>query len=213
MELHFTRPNLLNTVLRDEHGTPVYRIETDGPALQLSERTTIISRFVNVPAPGSAERVLADNMSDTDILLNALEEQPIGQIVWRRLKQSSLKFDGKEVKVNDFMPLSKTYAKRRTFTAQNGEEYTWVYAEDRSRLEKGPPNTTPRFSVVEHNRRKRGLLGKESLHPWLRIAKECTLILDEIILTFVWVERRRSEKEYMDFDGSVNGMAYSVDNY
>lgn len=111
MELHFTRPNLLDTVLRDAHGTPVYRIETDGNALQLSERTTTISRFLDVPAPGSAERVLADNMSDTDILLNALEEQPVGQIVWRRLKQSGLKFDGKEVKVNDFMPLSKTYAK------------------------------------------------------------------------------------------------------
>ena len=111
MELHFTRPGILNTVLRDAQGTPVYRIETDGSTLQLAERTTTISRFLNVPAPGSAERVLADNMSDTDILLNALEEQPIGQIVWRRLKQSTLKFGEKEVKVNDFMPLSKTHAK------------------------------------------------------------------------------------------------------
>ena len=111
MELHFTRPGILNTVLRDAQGTPVYRIETDGSALQLAERTTTISRFLDVPAPGSAERVLADNMSDTDILLNALEEQPIGQIVWRRLKQSTLKLGEKEVKVNDFMPLSKTHAK------------------------------------------------------------------------------------------------------
>ena len=80
-------------------------------------------------------------------------------------------------------------------------------------LEKGPPGTSPRLSVVEHNRRKRGVLGKESSYPWLRIAKECFPILDEIVLTFVWVERRRGEKEYMDFDGGVNGQPMTVDNY
>ncbi|VDB82739.1 unnamed protein product [Peniophora sp. CBMAI 1063] len=213
MELHFTRPNLLNTVLRDAQGTPFYRIET-ASALRLSGKTTTVSRFLDVPKPGSPERVVADNMSDTDILLQRLEEKPVGQIVWRRMKQSTLKFDGREVLVNEHMPLNKTYATRRTFTARNGQEYTWVFDGDRSTLEKGPPGTSPRLSVVEYNKRQRGLLpGKEPSYPWLRIAQEIVPILDEVVLTFVWIEKRRHEKQYAGFDGGVNNMIQSIDNW
>ncbi|KZV64335.1 hypothetical protein PENSPDRAFT_757333 [Peniophora sp. CONT] len=200
MELHFTRPDLLNAVLRDAHGTPVYRIKTDS-ALRVSERTTTLSRIIGAPTLELPELVSADYKSDSSSdlsVLDGLQEQLVGQ----------------EVQVDDHMPSSKAYAKRRTFTATNGQEYTWVYEWDSSTLEKGPPGTTPRLSVVEYNRRKHGLLpGKDSSYPWLRIAEESVPILDEIILTFIWVERRRHGKEYIGFDGGVNTFPTSIDNW
>ena len=43
MELHLSRSTLLNTVLRDERGNPIYRIES--PQLKASGRTVTITRF------------------------------------------------------------------------------------------------------------------------------------------------------------------------
>ena len=105
MELHWVRPDLLNTVFRDEHGRPHYRTETNGSAFGIAERTTTISRFVDVdPSLYSAtERVTTDDKSDTDILINRLREQPVAQIVWRRVSQSIFKYNAKEVKAKDLM--------------------------------------------------------------------------------------------------------------
>lgn len=64
-----------------------------------------------LPAPGSPECLSTDGTLDTDILLHGLEEHVAGQIVWRRLKQATLRLDEKEVQLNDCMPLNKTYAK------------------------------------------------------------------------------------------------------
>ena len=146
MELHFVRPNLLNTVFRDEHGRPRYRTETNGSAFGVSERTTTISRFIGGDPSlyPIEERVTADDKSDTDILVNGLQEQPVAQIVWHRVSQSIFKYDGKEVKVKDLVTtttstlekyvfcevivrdMTDSILRRRTWTASNGQKYTWV---------------------------------------------------------------------------------------
>ncbi|KZV73771.1 hypothetical protein PENSPDRAFT_749813 [Peniophora sp. CONT] len=201
MELHFVRPDLLNTVFRDEHGRPRYRTETNGTAFGFSERTTTISRIVGGDPSlyPDTERVTADDKSDTDIFINGLEEQPVSQIVWRRVAQSIFKYDGKEVKVKDlFQSQTGVKAKKHTFTASNGQMYTWVATAHPCWLEKGPSGTTPPVKIVEGKGRSHGIRpGKEAHYPWLKVSEECLPILDEILMTFVWAERRRAE-DYND---------------
>ena len=114
MELHFTRSSLLNTTLRDAQGVPLFKITSDS-ALHLSDRTTTVSRFLDTPSSHSPEDTHVDEKFDTESLLQGLQEQVVGQIVWHRLKKPTIKFNGKdEVPIDDYMPLSKTYAKSVT---------------------------------------------------------------------------------------------------
>ena len=111
MDLHFTRPDILNTVLRDARGTPLYRVETNSSIF--SEGTTTISRIVGAPesGPNFSEYVVSDDRSDTDILLHGLEEKPVGQILWRRVKPSIFKLGETEVPVDRYMPPSRRHIK------------------------------------------------------------------------------------------------------
>ncbi|VDB86885.1 unnamed protein product [Peniophora sp. CBMAI 1063] len=200
MELHWVRPNLLNTVFRDEHGRPRYRTQTNGSAFSMSDRTTTITRFIGGDPSlyPTTELVDTDDKSDTDILLNKLEEKPVAEIAWHRVSQSIFKYDGKEVKAKDLIKTTKAVTeKSRTFTASNGEVYTWVETAHPCYLLKGPPGT-PGAKIIEGKGRSRGMRkGKEAHYPWLNISEECLPILDELFMIFVWAERRRAE-DYND---------------
>ena len=62
----------------------------------------------------------------------------------------------------------------------------------RVKMERTSPGSASSVCVVEHHRRKHGVIGKQSHYPWLKIATECLDIVDEIIMSFIWIERRRS---------------------
>jgi hypothetical protein len=116
MELHFARDDLLNTVLRDAHGKPLYRIESP---LKLVNRTTTVARILHAPEESTSgpspsdleERVTADNASDTDILLAGMEECVVAEITWQDFESSVFKFGEREVKVNEYLPAPGLMAK------------------------------------------------------------------------------------------------------
>jgi hypothetical protein len=109
MELRWTRNDLINTVLRDGRGKPIYRIETPNRFLK---RATTISRFVpgpqtptdNVAPAGDTEDVRTDNASDTDIHVLGLQEDQVVHIQWGTPRaQAVFSYNGWQKKVNDYM--------------------------------------------------------------------------------------------------------------
>lgn len=109
MELRFSRNNLLNTVLRDADGKPLYRISTHKGS---TGETSVISRFVSREGQyldkDDAEEVQVarshDDADETDIHLLRLEEQETARIEWHFRRQTVFKFAGRSVKVGDYMP-------------------------------------------------------------------------------------------------------------
>jgi hypothetical protein len=109
MELCWTRNDLVNTVLRDEHGKPIYRIETPNRFL---DRVTTISRFLpgpqtttgDVAPPQDPENVQTDNASETDIHVLGLQEDQIVQIQWKPRVQAVFNYNGWQQKASDYMP-------------------------------------------------------------------------------------------------------------
>lgn len=99
MELRFARDSLLNTVLRDAHGRPIYRIETPK---RRTGRITTISRIElgpdspaldgtspwcvdDLPRGGlSGAYVRTDNASDTDIHILRMIERPVASVKWTK---------------------------------------------------------------------------------------------------------------------------------
>jgi len=214
MELHYSRPNLLNTVLRDARGTPMYRIESPR---KMANRLTTITRFVPPGAPlsppvpdvdgasssgggpdGSAasapkiKRVRSDNASDTDILLAGLEEHVVAQIVWQHFEDTVFKFGGREVKLGEYLPKLKAWQRTRIFTAGNGKKYAWASRALVCWLRR---NDDSREVVVRKHRRTFGIGSGDAHYAWLEINPELIPILDEIVMSFVYIERRRQQRD------------------
>jgi len=109
MELRWTRNDLINTVLRDECGRPVYRIETPN---RFRNRKALISRIQPNPAASNtsdsnetAKYVSTDDASDTDIILQRLEEVPVANITWNpHSVQPVFHYNGRERQLNDYLP-------------------------------------------------------------------------------------------------------------
>ncbi|KAI0035013.1 hypothetical protein K488DRAFT_83474 [Vararia minispora EC-137] len=200
MELRFTRDNILNTVLRDRCGRPLYRIESPW---KVKNRITTISRIFPNPfstsgdgdapeedAEGAAEgqeNVRADNASDTDILLAGMEERVVAQILWQDRGQSIFTIDGRERKLNEYMPATSIFATKRVFVASDGKSYKWVIGKLGCRMESNEKDDNRH--LVKLHRSVLAVIGKGRT-PWLEVAEEVVPILDEVLTTFVWMERR-----------------------
>ncbi len=115
MNLHISRDNILttrailNTVLRDDHGEPLYRIETSFKNTR--EEVTTISRFL--PEAGTSgtngpSSVKGDTAEETDILLRALSEQEFAKIEWHRFHSTLFKWADRTMEINAYMPYSNT---------------------------------------------------------------------------------------------------------
>ena len=110
--------DILNTIARNHHGEPVYRISTSSALIPIN-RTTTISRF----EPSEHSDAKADEAAktaalvgdDEDADLAGYDEHLVAQIVWHGMKQSVFKFAGQEVtlKVDEYLPptnMMKRYA-------------------------------------------------------------------------------------------------------
>ena len=123
MELHFSRASLLNSVLRDADGTPVYRIATPST---LPRRVTTIARFTGErwtrggrssadAAAGSqgAPGGWKGDERDADVLqLAGMEERVVAEIDWRLVGRSVFTVGGRRVKVQDYMPSKRFWIGR-----------------------------------------------------------------------------------------------------
>ncbi|KAI0044127.1 hypothetical protein FA95DRAFT_301689 [Auriscalpium vulgare] len=197
MELRFSRNSLFNTVLRDTQGAPLFRIDTRKGPRKVS--LTTVSRFVGgvdepsreVLADGTSRNVTGDGASDTDILLMGLQEEQVAQIEWHYWSQSIFRIRGETKEVKEYMPGKGVLRRQRIFTASNGQKYKWQFGCNTCwlQLDDGKDTVVARF-----HRSSRGFVGKAH-NAYLEVVQEIMPIIDEVIMTFIWVEKRREDRQ------------------
>jgi len=215
-ELHFSRNSLLNTVLRNGQGNPVYRIESP---FKCSNRVTTISRFATPlssekassmtatahhPSPaksalvrdaasaGRWSRSATSKDQDQDILqLAGLEEHVVAKILWHCFKQSVFTIGGDEITLKAYMPKTNWWRSTRAFTAKNGQKYKWIEGTFTCWLKRDDGSGT----VVARYHRRCFTIFTKGRRSRLDVADELMPILDEVVMSFIYFERKREQHE------------------
>jgi len=173
MELNLLpKTSYLRTVLSDAEGKPMYKVETS-KGITLS-RTTTISKF----------------LPEID------DFKELAKITWQWTSPSKLQFRGKEVDLDTYVPGDEhTYRQRyRSFTAIDGRSYRWILMKDKwslgvpfLELETNDEASTPIASFHKAD-------DKNKKNARLEIFPPGEDIVDDIIVTYVFVEKVRQER-------------------
>ncbi|KAK7050001.1 hypothetical protein VNI00_005432 [Paramarasmius palmivorus] len=118
----------------------------------------------------------------------------LAQIDWRFFTSSKFRFgDGMEVMSKDFFRKEGwgPYGRHRLFTAKDGKEYKWCLQWWESEL---ILNDGSKTRVAKFNRKSFGVIGKAS-PAYLEILPPGEHMVDEIFVTFIYIEKLRKEKE------------------
>ncbi|KAH7909214.1 hypothetical protein BJ138DRAFT_256042 [Hygrophoropsis aurantiaca] len=172
MRFILSSEHVRNTTVTNEHGQVVYR--TDTP-FKIGSRTTTVLKI----RPNYADADMRDQFA------------VLGAIQWHYIASSIFRFGGQEIQANEFIPASGILRRTRTFMGPDGRSYKWkldfkvvvLYLNDGSKTE-----------VARYHRRSLGIIGKKH-DPYLEIFSHGEGILDVLILTFIYVEKLRMDKE------------------
>ncbi|KAG6372429.1 hypothetical protein JVT61DRAFT_7526 [Boletus reticuloceps] len=170
MTLTLSSESVRNTVFTDEHGLPMYKSTTP---FRLGVRSTTISRHV------ASESRIEDPI------------EVVGRIDWHCFGSSIFTIGGMRLESSVFLPRHGLFGKKRTFTGPDGRRYRWdmyrrdvvLSVDDASRTE-----------IARYHRATLGIIGKRRSAS-LEIAPHAEHMLDLIVLTFIYVEKLRMDKE------------------
>ncbi|KAI0062123.1 hypothetical protein BV25DRAFT_1825987 [Artomyces pyxidatus] len=79
----------------------------------------------------------------------------------------------------------------RVFTASDGRAYRWILGALTCWLK---PDDGSDVEIARYHPRKLGIFGK-ARKAFLEVSPDGVPILDELIMTFIWVEMRRRDRE------------------
>ncbi|KAJ8583985.1 hypothetical protein M405DRAFT_774760 [Rhizopogon salebrosus TDB-379] len=161
-----------NTVITNRQGMVVYKTNTPEPTFDWLGTTTIYK-----PKPN------ADQYDTSD------QFEVMGEIEWHIFRPSKFRFGGNEVEAKRFIERRGLMGRKRVFTGPDGRSYRWDMV-SRTRvvvlsLNDGSRTVVARSHRVTGRRRKATLEISPTLAP----------MMDVVILTFVFVEKLRMEKE------------------
>ncbi|KAH7909215.1 hypothetical protein BJ138DRAFT_1155810 [Hygrophoropsis aurantiaca] len=168
MRFTLSSEHVRSTTFTDEHGQVVYKSDTP---FGLGSRSTKLHKTTS----------------------HGLRHQSttVGSIEWHTYSSTILRFDGSKVKTKDFIPSSGFLKKKRTFVGPDGHSYRW---ELESRVVVLYLNATPKVEMARFHRRSLGIIGHKR-EPYLEVSSQVEHILDLVILTFIYVEKIRMDKE------------------
>ncbi|EEB95319.1 hypothetical protein MPER_05725 [Moniliophthora perniciosa FA553] len=118
----------------------------------------------------------------------------LAQIDWRFFASSRFRFgNGGEITAKEIFKKEGwgPYGRHRVFTAKDGKEYRWNLGLVRSELFLKDSAKTP---VAKFNRKSFRVVGK-SRPAYLEIFPAGEHMVDEIFVTFIYIEKLRKEKE------------------
>ncbi|THH32337.1 hypothetical protein EUX98_g1832 [Antrodiella citrinella] len=180
MELYLSRSDIAHTILSraadaGDDLDPLYHIDT---VTSLSKKTTTVSRIL----PSVASRPEFNGGKHSDIKKIAKSGQglvEVAKIEWRQWKSSSIWFEEREWKANEFMPNTGFMSGKRVFTGPDGHSYTWH--SDTYLTVSTPDN--PKLEIARFH--------EPALFNWkkryLNIVLEGLHMVDLIIATWVYV--------------------------
>jgi len=176
MDLFLTNhANVRNTNFCNLEGQVIYKSVTPGSVLS-TNRTTTISKII--------PNTLPDDMVDEFTELAAIE--------WHISMSSRLKYHDIELPMKDFMPSEGVWGQHRVFTAlTDGRSFRWTLGIWTSTLELDDSSKTP---VARSHRSDIGILGKPR-QARLEIFHGFEDLVDIILITFIFVEKLRKERE------------------
>ncbi|KIJ61071.1 hypothetical protein HYDPIDRAFT_42854 [Hydnomerulius pinastri MD-312] len=182
MILTLSSEHVRNAVFTDEAGQAIFVSDTP---FRFGMPKTTISRHRT--SPGRFE------MND--------HFEVVGQIDWHMFGSSIFRIGGRELESSVFLPRHGIFGRKRTFVGPDGRNYRWdmhsrvvvLSADDHSRTE-----------IARFHRATLGIIGRRR-KACLEIADQAEHILDLIILTFIYVEKVRMDKETRQRRAAASG--------
>ncbi|KAI0260997.1 hypothetical protein BC834DRAFT_845777 [Gloeopeniophorella convolvens] len=191
MELYFFRSKLLNTVLYDGSAKPVYRTET--PHRAFKARVTTIFRSPANQAAQRSPRMWGSTGTRSPNMSRVHGEESVAQIEWHEYRQSVFVLRGESRRLKQYMPKESLLRSRRAFIASNGQSYVWSTGAFSTKW-KLKRNDGSGVVVARSHDRSYGFV-KQAHDAYLELTAEAVPLMDEIVMTFLWVERRRRDQE------------------
>ncbi|KAJ6622691.1 hypothetical protein B0H10DRAFT_2012352 [Mycena sp. CBHHK59/15] len=187
MHLILSTPKPINATYRDaDSGVVRYKVKTP---IKVHDLTTTISRLIDSDVP---RREQGDSNTEADSGRFGL----LAQIAWYMVGPPTvIRFGGREIAPATFFQKENAtwYSPGdRIFTAQDGKEYRWCLTAYTTRLKTNDASAT---LIAEYRAKSLGLLSK-ARDPSLQIFPEFAHMVDEIMVTFIYVEKLR--KSHID---------------
>ncbi|KAF7367975.1 hypothetical protein MSAN_00863000 [Mycena sanguinolenta] len=187
MHLELSPHNPLNATYYDtESGRAEYRVQTEFKA---HNSVTTISRRIESDVP---RRNSAPNLDALTSSASGAEGERFGllaKISWRVVGSSIIQFGEREIDTGTFFKVKGfgLFGLESGFTALDGKEYRWRKKINRTTLEMhGQPDTL----VADFKGKSMGIIG-EARKPSLEIPIPYEYMADEIMVTFIYVEKTR----------------------
>ncbi|KAJ7274987.1 hypothetical protein C8J57DRAFT_238910 [Mycena rebaudengoi] len=180
MHLTITPHNPINSTYRiTESGVDQYKVQTE---IKAYDSVTTISCRIDSDIPRRDEEGLKAAPGNERFGL-------LAQIHWRVAGPSMIEFGGRELDPTTFLENKSfgLFGWEPEFTALDGKKYIWRKHVNRTTLELKGHSTI----VAEYNGRNVGLVGKAREQPSLEIFPPFEGMADEIMVTFIYVEKRR----------------------
>ncbi|KAJ6630323.1 hypothetical protein B0H10DRAFT_1939093 [Mycena sp. CBHHK59/15] len=194
MQLILTTATPSNSVYIDSSGTKHYKVQTP---FKVHDRTTTISRAIDSDIPqrlSESSNQLEPHDADEDAKADQIRFGSLAYINWRVVESSVIHFCGRELETKSFLRKDGWgwYGRHRVFTALDGKEYKWCLGAYTSQLR---VNDATETLVARYKPKKFGLFSKPRKAS-LEISPPFEYMMDEILVTFVYIERLRKTKEY-----------------
>lgn len=178
MHLYLSNHSPLNSVYTNEHGQAIYKVETPKA---FGTRTSTISRIV----PNDIQNSNSEDMRDRFMF--------VAQVVHKPIKSSILRFRGSEFETSSYFHKEGlgVYGRHRAFMAPNGLEYKWLLGAFTPELVAKDRAKTP---IARFHRPSLGIFGKAKPAS-LEIFLAGEDIVETIVITFIYIEKLRRDKE------------------
>ncbi|KAJ7184582.1 hypothetical protein C8R46DRAFT_938532 [Mycena filopes] len=194
MRLFLSTASPSNAVYADAAGSPQYKV-TSPFGVPVRHRTTTVSRVVEPGIPrrwssSSAGTSAAHGSEGGD---GGERFALLARIDWRLFDSSVINFRGRELPTRDFFRKDGWgwYGRHRVFTARDGREFKWILGAYTSQLKLNDSSET---LVAIFHPKTLGLFSK-TRQASIEILAPFEDILDEIMVTFAYIEQLRKTKE------------------
>ncbi|KAF8352176.1 hypothetical protein F5887DRAFT_912733 [Amanita rubescens] len=215
MHLYLTKRSHLNSSYVNNDGKVLYKVET--PYRLVGLASTIKSALpgdIGAPGPNRmSETSPHDQTSDNDVegdveydvVPNDDDENDIEHeetelqvrfahlagVKFNRITSSVIRFRGEEYETRKFFTRKEWHGRHRAFIGPDGLEYLWILGRRVPELVRRDEARTP---VARFHRRR--LFGKARRAPEsLEIFSEGMHMVDFILVTFVYIQKIRNDKE------------------
>ncbi|KAJ7123780.1 hypothetical protein C8R43DRAFT_1135834 [Mycena crocata] len=171
----------INATYRDETRVVQYKVRTP---IKVHDLTTTITLRIDSDIPRRQQGGDSDSESESDRF------GLLAEVSWRMVGPKVIRFGGEEFSPESFFRKenSKWYwPGQHIFTAKDGKEYKWSMTRYTTKLTVNDGSDT---IAAEYRAKSLGLISK-ARDPCLEIFPDFEYMADEIMMTFIYVEKTR----------------------